>query len=124
MAYELTGTLSEIFETNEFASGFKKREFILDKTEYSGDRKFTERIKFQLTKDKCSELEQYSIGDMLKVTFNIRGSKWEKDGRPLYFVNLDVWRIEKVDNAVPEKQGVPQTQNEELPGDIEDDLPF
>ena len=28
--------------------------------------------------------------------FNIKGSKWEKDGKVNYITNLDAWRIEQV----------------------------
>lgn len=96
MAYELSGKLLEIFPTQEVSASFKKREFVIEKSESVNDRVFTDVIKFQLIQDRCALLDSYKLGEEVKVTFNIKGSKWEKEGRTNYFVNLDVWRMEKV----------------------------
>ncbi|MEZ5013345.1 MAG: DUF3127 domain-containing protein [Chitinophagales bacterium] len=124
MAYEFTGKLSEVFPTQELTASFKKREFVLEKSETSNDRVFTDQVKFQVTQDRCAQLDNYAIGDMLKVTFNIKGSKWEKDGRSGYFVNLDAWRIEKTsDNNSSNQENSISNGNTSLP-EVEDDLPF
>ena len=46
--------------------------------------------------DRTGIIDRVNVGDEIKVHFNIRGSKWEKDGRVSYFNNLDAWRIEQV----------------------------
>jgi len=124
MSYELTGKMLEIFPTQEVSASFKKREFVVEKSESTGDRVFTDTIKFQLIQDRCSLLDAYQLGDEVKVTFNIKGSKWEKEGRTSYFVNLDVWRMEKVSGATSQ----PVSNNtfaEPAPlPEAEDDLPF
>jgi len=55
-------------------------------------------IKFQSTQDKCSLLDQFNVDDMVSVSFNLRGRKWERDGQVSYFTNLEAWRIQKVQN--------------------------
>ncbi|HMU70462.1 MAG TPA: DUF3127 domain-containing protein [Chitinophagales bacterium] len=124
MAYELTGKVLEIFPTQEVSATFKKREFVIEKSESSGDRTFTDFIKFQLIQDRCALADNFKIGDEVKVTFNIKGSKWEKEGRTNYFTNLDVWRMERVsgNNQAPASQ---DTYQEPAPlPEVEDDLPF
>ncbi|HMX04892.1 MAG TPA: DUF3127 domain-containing protein [Chitinophagales bacterium] len=124
MAYELTGKVLEIFPTQEVSATFKKREFVIEKSESSGDRTFTDFIKFQLIQDRCALADNFKIGDEVKVTFNIKGSKWEKEGRTNYFTNLDVWRLERVsgNNQAPASQ---DTYQEPAPlPEVEDDLPF
>lgn len=136
MSYEVSGKLIEKFDTNTISEKFKKREFILEKRENSNGFEFVDFIKFQLTQDKCSILDPYQIGDDLKVNFNLRGRKWEKDGNVNYFTNLEAWKIEKVDaNASPSdfSEQVPDS-DAPMPGEDDfssssgdkefDDLPF
>jgi hypothetical protein len=37
----------------------------------------------------------------VKVSFNIKGNRWEKDGKVNYITNLDAWRIEPATAGVP-----------------------
>lgn len=123
MSFEITGKLTEKFDTQNVTASFKKREFVIEKIENAGGREFTETIKFQLSQDRCDLIDPYQINEDLKVHFNIKGRKWEKDGRVSYFTNLEAWRLEKVDtqanNEVP-----PQPSLDEIPPEVEDDLPF
>ena len=96
MSFEITGRLTEKFETQQISERFQKREFVLEiKESSSGGMEFIDYIKFQATQDKCSLLDNIQVNDQVKVSFNLRGRKWEKEGRVSYFTNLDAWRIEK-----------------------------
>lgn len=124
MPYELSGKLLELFPTQEVSATFKKREFVVEKTETASDRVFTDTIKFQLIQDRCALLDAYKVGDDVKVTFNIKGSKWEKEGRTSYFVNLDVWKMEKLSESTSTPTvSQPVVESTPLP-EGEDDLPF
>lgn len=124
MPYELSGKLLELFPTQEVSATFKKREFVVEKTETASDRVFTDTIKFQLIQDRCALLDAYKVGDDVKVTFNIKGSKWEKEGRTSYFVNLDVWKMEKLSESTSTPAiSQPVVESTPLP-EGEDDLPF
>jgi hypothetical protein len=94
MNYELTGKLVEKFPTEQKSERFRKREFVVQVDEANGDRTFTNYVKFQTTNDKCEAVDRFNLNDNVKITFNIRGNKWEKDGRTSYFTNLEAWRIE------------------------------
>ena len=121
MSFETTGRLAEVFETQQISDRFQKREFILEiKESNNAGFEFVEYVKFQATQDKCSLLDQVQVNDMVKVSFNLRGRKWEKDGKTSYFTNLDAWRVEKLesDSTSP---SIPGSSNG---GNSPDDAPF
>ena len=75
---------------------FKTREFAVEKTDEIGGRAIINFVKFQCVQDKTAIIDKINIGDEIKVHFNIKGTKWEKDGKVSYFTNLDAWRVESV----------------------------
>ncbi|MFW5753964.1 MAG: DUF3127 domain-containing protein [Marinilabiliaceae bacterium] len=119
MSFELQGKLIVKEDTVQVSDKFKKREFVI---EVPNDRRpeWPDLIKFQATQDKVDILEPYNIGDELKVHFNIRGKKWEKNGRVNYFTNLDAWRVDKVGSGDDAGAGGPV--NPPMPDHL-DDLP-
>src|SRR5665213_314616 len=96
MSYELTGKLFIKFDTTQRTETFKTREFVVEKSEDINGKLITNYIKFQCVQDRTGIIDRVNTGDEIKVHFNIRGSKWEKDGRVSYFNNLDAWRIEQI----------------------------
>ena len=85
-SFELTGTLKVLEDLQTFASGFTKREFVIE----IPDGKYPQMVKFEVVRDKINQLDQVSIGDELKVTFDVRGNEYK--GR--YYVNLNAWKNE------------------------------
>jgi len=85
-SFELTGTLKVLEDMQTFASGFTKREFVIEVP----DGKYPQMVKFETVRDKIDQLNNLNIGDELKVTFDIRGNEYK--GR--YYVNLNAWKIE------------------------------
>lgn len=127
MSYELTGRLIEKFETEQPTASFKKREFVVETAEERGGRKFFDPVKFQLTQDRVDLIDAYELNEAIKVTFDIKGNRWERDGRVSYFTNLVAWKIERgaatsEGGDTPPPPMPPATdvsEDEEL-----DDLPF
>jgi hypothetical protein len=124
MNFELSGTLILKENTQDVSTSFKKREFVIEvPNERNND--WNDFIKFQLTQDKCALLDQFQTGEKIKVAFNIRGRKWEKDGKVNYFSNLEAWRVEKAGASVSENTPPPPFLETEIPpADINDQLPF
>ena len=124
MKFELSGKLEVIFDTVQRSPTFKTREFVLKTVEEGTGRTFESFIKFQCVQDKTELLDKYRVGDQVKVYFNIRGTKWEKDGRTNYITNLDAWRLE----GLLKSEGIDQepAQNTFISPAAEDidDLPF
>ncbi len=123
MSYEFSGRLIEKFDTQQVTERFRKREFVLEQVDAVNDREFVNHIKFQLTQDKCDLLDIFNINDELKVQFNLRGRRWEKDGNVSYFTNLEAWRIENVSPSA-EANEPPPFSGEEIPPADDDDIPF
>lgn len=96
MSYDLTGRLLAKYDTIQRKESFKTREFVVEKTEEISGRTITSYIKFQCVQDKTTMIDRLNVGDEIKVHFNIKGSKWEKDGKTNYITNLDAWRIEQI----------------------------
>jgi len=127
MSFEIEGKLIEKFDTQKISDSFRKREFVIETAEEGGGRVFTEQIKFQLIQDKCDLIDPLSIDSRVKVNFNLKGRKWEKEGRVNYFTNLDAWRVEAVggEQAPPAPEPpVSSFSAADLDGEDEDDLPF
>lgn len=129
MSYELTGKLVAKFDTVQRTETFKTREFAVEKSEEINGRTITNYVKFQCVQDKTAIVDKVNIGDDIKVYFNIKGTKWEKEGKVNYITNLDAWRIEQM---LQPGSGA-QTDNEFIepldtfsatPPDAVDDLPF
>lgn len=130
MSYELTGKLVAKYDTVQRTETFKTREFAVEKTEDINGRTITNYAKFQCVQDKTTIIDRVNIGDEIKVYFNIKGSKWEKDGKVNYITNLDAWRIEQI---LQTTNGGSKNDSEYLepldtfsatPPDAVDDLPF
>ena len=126
MAMEATGKLKAIFETKQFSERFSKREFVLE----MADGKYPQTVLFQVTGDRCASLDQFQLGDEVRLEFNLRGREWRSpQGETKYFNSLDVWRIEAAraarprrGSAAPDDLEMPRS-DEPRPGDVED-LPF
>ncbi len=96
MSYEITGKLVAKFETVQRSGTFRTREFVVEKSDDINGRTIVNYVKFQCVQDKTTIVDRVNEGDEIKVYFNIKGSKWEKEGRTNYITNLDAWRIEQI----------------------------
>ena len=124
MAFELTGKVIDISPVNQVSDKFKKREFVVEKKETGQSAVFVDYIKFQLVQDKCDLINESYLNEEVKISFNLKGNKWEKDGKINYFTNLDAWKIERASSG---NQNAPSHKTtEEAPPEIDDlsDLPF
>ena len=92
--FQITGILKVKNSEVQVSERFKKREFVL--TTEPGSQ-YPQSVQFQLAQDKCSLINDYNIGEEIKVHFNLRGREWVKEGQEVkYFNTLDAWRIERV----------------------------
>lgn len=91
-SYELTGTVHKVGDTQLIKETFQKREMIVA----IEDGNYTQHITVEVTKDKCSELDNYKPGDTVTVYFNLRGRLYTgKDGIERAFTNLAAWKLTK-----------------------------
>jgi len=118
MSLEITGKLVSRSETQVISEKFSKRDFVIEITEESGGNSYPQYVKLQLTKNKVDLISKFKQNDMIKVSFNLKGKKYEKNGKTDYFTNLEAWRIESVGQAqAPQQQyqAPPQQQYQQQP---------
>lgn len=111
---ETTGKLKVINDTQRVSDKFQKRDFVIT----IGDQ-YPQHVTFQLTQDKVELLNNYQIGDEIKVNYNLRGREWNGPEGVKYFNTLEAWRIEST-NATPAPTNVLDANKT----NINDDLPF
>lgn len=126
MAFEITGKIIDILPVNQVSDKFKKREFVIEKKETGGAAVFIDYIKFQLIQDKCDLINESFMNEEVKIWFNLKGNKWERDGRINYFTNLDAWKVEKTSSSGKDQSVKSPTILEDLPPENDElsDLPF
>lgn len=98
----------------------------------------------ELSGDKCSELDNYRVGDVLTVSFALQGRSWtNQDGELKRMASIRCYKLEGQKPAVqqpvqPVQQPVPQPASASYPptmaqafppqvdanGNPKDDLPF
>ena len=120
---EVIGKVKLIGEVQTFGSnGFRKREVVV-----TTDEQYPQMIMIEFVQDKCDLLNNYSVGQDVKVSINLRGREWiNPEGVAKYFNSITGWRIEANAAAAPQADATPSSfettsiaQNEEP-----DDLPF
>lgn len=126
MSYEITGIVHAIHETQQFASGFQKREFVIETSE----EKFPQQIKLEAVKDACQRLDLYQEGDPITVSFNLRGNEY--NGK--HYVNLQAWKFDRGQSGATSKRSEsapPKARAQAAPAPAdswddqeEDDIPF
>lgn len=127
MSYELTGKLVAKMDTVQRSETFKTREFVVEKSEDINGRTITNYIKFQCVQDKTTLPDRFNLGDEVKVFFNIKGSRWSRDGKDGYITNLDAWKMETLKMNATVNRSEEVSYNDMPPGSPSeqlDDLPF
>ncbi|WP_367772244.1 DUF3127 domain-containing protein [Flavobacterium sp. WC2421] len=122
---EVTGKIKVVNPEQQVSASFKKRELVV-----TTEEQYPQHIMIEFTQDKCDLLNNYSIGEPVKVSINLRGREWvNPQGETKYFNSIQGWRIEKlVADAPAASAPMPAAQafapatnlNEDEP----DDLPF
>ncbi|MEI8278249.1 MAG: DUF3127 domain-containing protein [Bacteroidota bacterium] len=107
MSLEVTGKLLVKYDTQQVKDRFKKREFVIELAEEINGNVYTNYAKMQLVQNKCEIVDRFNEGDLVKVSFNIKGNKWERDGKVNFITNLDAWRIENANAGAAPTSSVP-----------------
>lgn|SRR5574343_129740 len=117
---QIHGIIKSIAETNVVSEKFKKREFVL---EIDGHTQYPQLIPLEFTQEKTSLLDKYHVGQDVSVDFNLKGRQWtNQQGEVKTFLTLHAWKIEGVNNTIPQQQS-----NDAMPLDDAQgggDLPF
>lgn len=124
MSLEITGKILVKYDTVQVNDKFKKREFVLEIAEEINGNTYTNYAKMQCVQAKCDILDRYSEGEEVTASFNIKGNRWEKDGKVNFITNLDCWQIRSAKgNTLEAPKANPDMWFTPDPG-AKDDLPF
>ncbi|NKI26169.1 DUF3127 domain-containing protein [Arenibacter sp. 6A1] len=121
---ELQGKIKMIDETKTFGNnGFRKRELVV-----TTDEQYPQHIMVEFVQDKCDLLNNFGIGQEVKVSINLRGREWvNPQGETKYFNSIQGWRIEAV-QASADAGNIPPMDTFEPANNLReedhDDLPF
>ena len=99
---EVKGKVKVVNDTQEVSASFKKRELVV-----TTDEQYPQHILIEFAQDKTDLLNNYNVGEQVKVSINLRGREWvNPQGETKYFNSIQGWRIEK---AQAETASAPQT---------------
>jgi len=119
---EIAGKLKLINKTQIFGNnGFRKREVVI-----TTDEQYPQMILIEFVQDKTELLDNFKVGQEVKIFFNLRGREWiNTEGVVKYFNSIQGWRIELLKNQEPAPMNISQQESVSLI-DSEDniDLPF
>jgi len=124
---EIQGKIKLVGETQTFGNnGFRKREVVI-----TTEEQYPQHIMVEFVQDKTDLLNSYQVGQMVKISINLRGREWTNpQGEVKYFNSIQGWRIE---NLQAEQGGgdippVPPVEAFQAADDLNeeehDDLPF
>lgn len=123
---EIQGKIKMIGETQTFGSnGFRKREMVI-----TTEEQYPQHILIEFVQDKTDILNNYKVGQAVKVSINLRGREWvNPQGETKYFNSIQGWRIENLQEETSgEMPPIPPMDAFEpvtdLNEDDHDDLPF
>ena len=97
--YEFTGKVKTVGEVQTFASGFTKRELVVEEDR---EGNWPNVVAFAFKKDNVAKLDGVRPGMRVKVGFAVDGREWTdpKTGKVRYFSDLTALRLEQLDGTV------------------------
>lgn len=94
---EVTGKIRVINAEQQVSATFRKRELVV-----TTEEQYPQYISINFVQDKCDLLNNYNVGDAVKVSINLRGREWvNPQGETKYFNDIQGWRIEKLQAEAP-----------------------
>ena len=123
---EVQGKIKLIDETKTYGTnGFRKREMVI-----TTEEQYPQHLMIEFVQDKTDLLNNYQVGQNVKVSINLRGREWvNPQGETKYFNSIQGWRIESMEAAAnPDMPPMPPADAFEPATDFNeedhDDLPF
>lgn len=104
----IQGKIHAIMDIQQVTDTFRKREFVV---EYTDNPMYPQYILFQMVQDRVDLVNGYQVGDMVDVSFNLRGRQWNSpQGEIKYFNSLEAWRLSPIQPQM-QQPGMAQQPN-------------
>lgn len=130
MNIKITGKITDIFPSETFGNFEKRVAWVVEE-----GMQYPNHYPLEFQQGFANELDHYVPGDQVVCDVDVRGRKWEKNGKAGCMATLKCWKIERVgggqkaprstrqqtggiDNAHQQQQSTPPPIN------TGDDLPF
>lgn len=120
---DLTGKIKILNGIQNLGSnGFRKREVVL-----TTDEQYPQHILVEFIQDKCDLLNNFEVGQEVKININLRGREWiDPEGVAKYFNSIQGWRVELLSSQEEKTSTLPEREpvsflDDDDPGN---DLPF
>ena len=92
---EVIGKIKVINPIQEVSASFKKRELVV-----TTEEQYPQHILIEFTQARVDDLNNYQVGEPVKVSINLRGREWvSPQGETRYFNSIQGWRIERMATA-------------------------
>lgn len=94
---ELIGKIIVINNAQKISDKFTKREVVIQTED-----QYPQTILVQFTNANCEKLDNFLIGENVKIGINIRGREWidPKSGEVKYFNSLNGWYIQRDEDSI------------------------
>lgn len=97
---EVTGHIKVIGQNQEINPTFRKRELVI-----TTDEQYPQTLLIEFVQDKTDLLNNYQVGQQVRVNINLRGREWvNPEGQTRYFNSIQGWRIEPFQVQPPQPQ--------------------
>jgi hypothetical protein len=105
---EVIGKVHQLGSTETVGSAgtFKKRTIVIATSE-----QYVQYIPIDFVQDKCTILDNYKVGQEVKIGINIRGNEYK--GK--FYVSLNGWNINKITDVPQAEAAQPQPEADDLP---------
>ena len=116
-SFDITAPIHHIGQVQQVTEKFRKRDLVLL---LDAGTKWPQMVPFTVSGDRCERLDDFREGETVKVTFNLRGREWSKNGTTKFFGELAAFKID----LVGDKSRGPTPPAGGGSAGVEDDLPF
>lgn len=82
----MKGKLILKLEPRQVSEKFRVMDFVIE----TPDEKYPQKVQFQILNDRIQEMDKYTLGEELEITFDIRGREY--NGK--YYNSLNAYKIE------------------------------
>ena len=94
---EVLGKVKVINPEQQVSASFKKRELVV-----TTEEQYPQHIMIEFTQDKTDLLNQYNVGEQVKVSINLRGREWvNPQGETKYFNSIQGWTAPPCRSCAP-----------------------
>lgn len=96
-AFQVSGKVLEVGETQTFGSGFQKRSVIVEASKKADE--FSNPVEVTLKKESCEQGNALHVGDFVEIEGFVEGRRWEGPKGVRHFIDLSVKSLLITDRA-------------------------